>query len=104
MLVSTTISAQAYNCRMFGMLEDLNGDLYVARFDESLESIMLESALTCDVIHAGVKVFDVKVKRKNTIIWLMIDHELFNDVPYRIKYPTGSWGIINQTNNKSLQE
>ncbi len=46
MLVSTTISAQAYNCRMFGMLEDVDGDLYVARFDESLESIMLESALS----------------------------------------------------------
>tara|TARA_R100000541_G_scaffold39763_4_gene47514 strand:- start:208 stop:495 length:288 start_codon:yes stop_codon:yes gene_type:complete len=83
---------------MFGMLEDVNGDLYVARFAESLESIMLESALTCDIIYTDVKVFDVTVRRKNTIIWIVIDHELFNDVPYRIKYPTGSWGLINQKN------
>ena len=33
MLVSTTISAQAYNCGLFGMITDDYGQPYVGRFD-----------------------------------------------------------------------
>tara|TARA_Y100000816_G_scaffold135275_1_gene95594 strand:- start:4237 stop:4539 length:303 start_codon:yes stop_codon:yes gene_type:complete len=97
MLVSGTISAQAYNCGMFGMLEDSYGETYVARFYDGLESISLESALTCETIVCDVKVFDVKHRRYNTVIWITIEHPKFNDVPYRIKYPTGSWGVVNKS-------
>ena len=96
MLVSGTISAQAYNCGMFGMLEDSYGETYVARFYDGLESISLESALTCETIVCDVKVFDIKHRRYNTVIWITIEHPKFNDVPYRIKYPTGSWGVVNK--------
>ena len=96
LLLCKECTAQAYNCGMFGMLQDMYGETYVARFNEDLESIQLESATTCDHIVCKVEVFDIKRRRKNTILWMNLIHPKFDDMPYRIKYPTGSWGIINK--------
>ena len=49
MLVSTTISAQAYNCGMFGTITDDVNNLYIARFDLLLENVILESVISCEV-------------------------------------------------------
>ena len=97
LLFAMEAKAQAYNCGMFGMLQDMYGETYVARFNPNLETIKLESAVTCESIECKVDVFDVKRRRKNTILWINIIHPKFDDMPYRIKYPTGSWGIINKT-------
>tara|TARA_B100001057_G_scaffold315511_1_gene315625 strand:+ start:4573 stop:4923 length:351 start_codon:yes stop_codon:yes gene_type:complete len=96
LLFAMEANAQAYNCGMFGMLEDSYGETYVARFYEGLDSISLESAITCETIVCNVEVFDVKHRRYKTVIWITIDHPKFNDMPYRIKYPTGSWGVVNK--------
>ena len=97
LLFAMEANAQAYNCGMFGMLQDMYGETYVARFNHNLETIQLESATTCDHIVCKVDVFDIKRRRKNTVLWITIEHPRFDDMPYRIKYPTGSWGIINKT-------
>ena len=92
--LTTTAFSQCYNCGMFGMLADAHEDVYVARFTAELDSIQLESARTCEVLTCPVSVLSVKARTRNTILEIMIEHPKFNDVPYRIKYPTGSWGIV----------
>tara|TARA_A200000159_G_C7101623_1_gene246853 strand:+ start:142 stop:507 length:366 start_codon:yes stop_codon:yes gene_type:complete len=98
LLFAMEANAQAYNCGMFGMLQDMYGETYVARFNEGLETIKLESALTCESFTSNVEVIDVKHRRRNSIVWIEIEHVKFNDMPYRIKYPAGSWGILNKDN------
>tara|TARA_B100001057_G_scaffold480472_1_gene553352 strand:+ start:892 stop:1248 length:357 start_codon:yes stop_codon:yes gene_type:complete len=99
LLLSKEASSQAYNCGMFGMLEDNYGETYVARFHEGLDDISLESALTCEIIECNVKVFDIRHRRYSTVVWINIEHPKFDGAPYRIKYPTGSWGIISNHDN-----
>ena len=99
MLVSTTISAQAYNCGMFGTITDDVNNLYIARFDLLLENVILESVISCEVIEAPITVWDIRNGKRNTVIWMDIEHDLFNALPYKIKYPTGGWQIMRQKNN-----
>lgn len=99
MLVSSTMMGQAYNCGMFGMIEDDFGHVYVGRFDLTMDSVSLESAADCEVFTVPLEVFDIKPGKRWTKIWLDIDHKNFNDASYRIKYPTGSWQIIRDKNN-----
>lgn len=98
MLASSTMVGQAYNCGMFGMITDDYGNGYIGRFDLTLDSVSLESMATCDVFTAPILVWDIKNGKKNTIIWMDIQHYHFDDVGYKIKYPTGSWQIIRQRN------
>ena len=93
MLVSTTISAQAYNCGLFGIIEDDLGNGYVGRFDTMMDSVQLESMATCDIITAPIEVIDIRNRKRWTTLWLYIKHDDFDDSGYRIKYPSGSWDI-----------
>jgi hypothetical protein len=95
LFLTTTAYGQCYNCGMFGMLADHYEDIYVARFTVDLDSIQLESAKSCEVFTAPVTVTEVKARRRMTRLELYIHHPKFNDVPYRIRYPSGSWGIVN---------
>ena len=90
-----TANAQCYRCGMFGMLMDNYDELYVARFTTQLDSITLESARSCEVIKAKIQVEEVSRGLRKTKLFLKIDHKNFNGAPYRIKYPTGAWGLIN---------
>ena len=49
MLVSTTISAQAFNCGLFGIITDDYDNPYLGRFDAMMDSVTLESANTCEL-------------------------------------------------------
>lgn len=80
---------------MFGMLMDNHDEVYVARFTTQLDSITLESALDCEIIKAKVTVEEVSRGLRKTKLFLRIEHAKFNGAPYRIKYPTGAWGMVN---------
>ena len=99
MLVSSTMVGQAYNCGMFGMIEDDYGNVYIGRFDLTMDSIQLESAVDCEVFTVALEVFDIQNGKRWTKIWLDIDHKNFDDAGYRIKYPSGSWQIIREKNS-----
>jgi len=64
LLFAMEANAQAYNCGMFGMLQDMYGETYVARFNENLETIQLESAVTCESIVCNVELFDRSEERR----------------------------------------
>ena len=93
MLVSTTISAQAFNCGLFGIITDDYDNPYLGRFDAMMDSVTLESANTSDLISAPFKVFDIRNGKRWTKLLIFIGHESFDDIGYKIKYPTGSWNI-----------
>ena len=93
MLVSGTISAQAYNCGLFGIITDDYHNDYVGRFDTMMETVTLESSNTCEFITAPIEVVDIRNGKRWTKLWVLIKHEDFDDVGYKIKYPTGSWSI-----------
>ena len=90
-----TANGQCYRCGMFGMLMDNHDEVYVARFTTQLDSITLESALDCEIIKAKVTVEEVSRGLRKTKLFLRIEHAKFNGAPYRIKYPTGAWGMVN---------
>ena len=94
LLFAQAAYGQCHNCGMFGMLEDNYEELYVARFTTQLDSIRLESATTCQVIVAPCEVIEVRRKKRHTILSLRIAHARFNGAPYRIRYPTGAWGLV----------
>ncbi len=93
MLVSGTISAQAYNCGLFGIITDDYNNPYVGRFDNMMDSVQLESAATCEVLTAPIEVIDIRNGKRWTTLWVLVKHEDFDDVGYKIKYPSGSWDI-----------
>lgn len=99
MLISSTMVGQAYNCGMFGMIEDDFGNGYIGRFDMTLDSVQLESMATCKVFTAPTKVWDIKNGGRWTKIWMDIEHPDFDAAGYKIKYPSGSWQIIRENNN-----
>ena len=96
MLVSGTISAQAYNCGLFGMITDDYGQAYVGRFDMQLDSVQLESMATCETFTVPIEVFDIRNGKWFTKIWMFIEHKDFDDIGYKIKYPSGSWQIMRE--------
>ena len=99
MLVSTTISAQAFNCGLFGVITDDYGQSYVGRFDMQLDSVQLESMATCEKFTAPIEVYDIRNGRWFTKIWMFIEHKDFDDIGYKIKYPSGSWQIMREKAN-----
>lgn len=96
MLVSSSVMGQAFNCGMFGIIDDDAGVPHIGRFDASLDSIQLESAVTCDIIHSCVEVTDIKHRKRWSKIYIKIMHENFDDAWYVIKYPTGSWNVMKE--------
>tara|TARA_B100000963_G_scaffold362004_1_gene401903 strand:- start:293 stop:667 length:375 start_codon:yes stop_codon:yes gene_type:complete len=99
MLVSTTMLGQAFNCGVFGIIEDDFGNGYVGRFDMTLDSVELESMATCNVFTSPITVWDINNGKRWTRVWMDIKHPSFDETGYKIKYPTGSWQIIRQRNN-----
>ena len=96
MLVSSSVMGQAYNCGMFGIINDDLGVPYFWRFDVSLDSVKLESAATCNIIHSGIEVTDITRRKRWSKIYIKILHEDFDDAWYIIKYPTGSWNVMKE--------
>lgn len=94
MITSTLSYGQCHKCGMFGMLSDNYEDLWVARFTHELDSIRLESAQTCQVLVVPCEVYEVRNGKRKTILSLRIKHRKFDGAPYRIRYPTGAWGIV----------
>lgn len=94
MLVSGTISAQAYNCGMFGSIEDQDGIEYIGRFTSGLDSLQLECLTTCEVIHCPVEILYSEVRKRSTKLWIYVDYPSFSDFEYEIKYPKDSWGFV----------
>lgn len=92
--LSSAVSAQCYNCGMFGLLMDNFDEVYVARFTTELDSIQLESARTCNILTVPVTLESVKQRSIKTTIYMKIEHPRFDGASYRIKYPTGSWGVV----------
>ena len=103
MLVSSTMVGQAFNCGMFGIIEDDYGNGYVGRFDMTLDSVQLESMATCQVFMAPIKVWDINNGKRWTKVWMDIQHPNFDAAGYKIKYPSGSWQIIRERNNVPVQ-
>jgi len=93
-LLSTTSFSQAYHCGMFGMIEDDYGRMYIGNFNTTLDSIKATNVVTCDVTTVPIEIISVTHRRRYTYIHLYIKGKEFDDLPYRIKYPTGAWGII----------
>ena len=89
MLVSSTVMGQA--CGLFGLIDDNQNNPYVGRFDQTLDYVTLESALTCEEFVCEIEVIDVRRGRRWTRIHMVIDDTRFNGGIYVIKYPTGSW-------------
>ena len=96
MLVSSSVMGQAYNCGMFGIINDDLGMPYFGRFDVSLDSVKLESASTCNIIHSKIEVTDITRRKRWSKIYIKILHEDFDDAWYIIKYPTGSWNVMKE--------
>ena len=96
MLVSSTMVGQAFNCGMFGIIEDDYGNGYVGRFDMTLDGVQLESMATCQMFMAPIEVWDIRNGKHWTKVWIDIDHPNFDQAGYKIKYPTGSWQIIRE--------
>lgn len=96
MLVSSTMMGQAFNCGMFGLINDDAGVPYFGRFDVTLDSIELESAATCEIIHSKIEVTDITRRKRWSKIYIKILHEDFDDAWYIIKYPTGSWNVMKE--------
>ena len=101
MLVSSSVMGQAFNCGMFGLIADNHEQVYVGRFDLTLDSVQLESIHTCEVITAPINVWDIHNRKRWTVIWMDIDHPKFDGAGYKIKYPSGSWQIIREKNDVS---
>lgn len=99
MLVSSSAVGQAFNCGMFGMLKDDRGYQYIGRFNDQMDYVRLESLATCEVIVADIEVFDIRNGKRTTVIWMNIDNEFFDDLGYKVKYPTGSWNLIRSKND-----
>lgn len=97
LLLTASVHAQCHRCGMFGMLQDNFEEVYVARFTAELDSIQLESARTCEVITAPCELQEVSRGSRFTKIYLRIDHPRFDGADYRIKYPTGDWGIVSDS-------
>ena len=81
---------------MFGIINDDLGMPYFGRFDVSLDSVKLESAATCNIIHSGIEVTDITRRKRWSKIYIKILHEDFDDAWYIIKYPTGSWNVMKE--------
>lgn len=89
MLVSSTMMGQA--CGLFGLIDDNEHNPYVGRFDQTLDYVTLESALTCEMSVCEIEVVDVRRGRRWTKIHMVIDDPRFDGGIYIIKYPTGGW-------------
>ena len=96
MLVSSSVMGQAYNCGMFGLINDDTDMPYFGRFDVTLDSVELESAATCEIIHSEIEVIDITRRKRWSKIYIKILHEDFDDAWYIIKYPTGSWNVMKE--------
>ena len=92
--LSITSFSQAYHCGMFGMIEDDYYRMYIGNFNTTLDSIKATNVATCEVTTLPIEIIEVKRKRRYSYIYLYIKGKDFDEAPYRIKYPTGAWGII----------
>lgn len=92
--LSFTSFSQAYQCGMFGMIEDDFNRMYIGNFDTSLDSIMVTNVVNCESKTIPIEIISVTHRRRYTYIFMYIKDTQFDTTPYRIKYPKGAWGII----------
>lgn len=81
---------------MFGLINDDTDMPYFGRFDVTLDSVELESAATCEIVHSEIEVVDITRRKRWSKIYIKILHENFDDAMYIIKYPTGSWNVMKE--------
>lgn len=95
MTLSSVMFAQwNYNCGWFGVMQDRDKDLWVARMNMTQDSLIVECASTCEILIVPVTVVGTKERRRNTIVLLDVDHYLFSPFTYHVKIPSNSWARL----------
>jgi len=100
MLVSSSAMGQAFQCGMFGMIQDDYGTQFIGRFDDTMDFVLLESASSCEVMEVPIAVWDVVPRKRYTKVFLDLEHPDFDDAAYLIRYPTGAWNIVKERSYK----